>query len=56
MRSDRAIFLKFLGTNDKLWLWLRFCNCGAVVVVFIVFRDSSYVFGVVDSLILYSFM
>ena len=24
MRSDRAIFLKFRGTRDKGWLWLRF--------------------------------
>ena len=24
MRSVRAIFLKFCGTNDKGWLWFRF--------------------------------
>ena len=56
MRSDRAIFLKFCGTNDKGWLWLRFCNRGAVGIVFVWFRVSSYVIGVVDILILYSFI
>ena len=56
MRSVRAIILKFLGTYDRGWLWLRFCNCGAVGVVFGSFRDSSYVFVVVDSLVLYSFI
>ena len=56
MRSDRAIFLKFRCTNDKGWLWLRFCNCGAVGVVFVSFRDSSHAFGVVDNLVLYSFI
>ena len=56
MKSVRAIFLKFRGTNDKRWLWFRFCYCGAVGVVFVSFRDSSYVFGVVDSLVLFSFI
>ena len=56
MRSDRAIFPKFCGTNDKVWLWLKFCNCGAVGVVFVLFRDSSYVFGVVDNWLLCSFV
>ena len=56
MSSDRAIFLKFRGTNDKEWLWLRFCNCVAVGVVFVSFRDSSYAFGVVDNFVLYSFI
>ena len=55
MRSVGAIFLKFRGTNDRGWLWFKFCNCGSVGVVFVSFRDSSYVFGVVDSLVLYSF-
>ena len=56
MRSVSAILLEFRGTNDRGWLWLSFCNCGAVGVVFVSFRDSSYVFGVVDSLVLYSFI
>ena len=56
MRSVRAIFLKFRGTNDRGWLWFRFCNFGAVGVLFLSFRDSSYVFGVVDSLVFYSFI
>ena len=56
MRSDRAIFRKFRGTNDKWWLWLRLCNCGAVGVVFVPFRDSSYAFVNFDSLVLYSFI
>ena len=56
MRSDRAKFPKFRGTNDKGWLWLRFCNCGAMGVIFVLFWDSSYVFGVVDILVLFSFI
>ena len=48
MRSVRARFLKFRGTKDKGWLWFRLCNCGAVGVVFVLFCESSYVFGVVD--------
>ena len=56
MRSVRAIFPKFRGTNHKGWLWFRFCSCGAVGVVFVMFCELSYVFGVVDSLVLYSFI
>ena len=56
MRSVRAIDLKLRGTNDRGWLWFRFYNCGAVGVVFVSFHDSSYVFGVVDNLVLYSFI
>ena len=56
MRSGRAKILKHRGTNDKGYLWLRFCNCGAVGVVFVLFRDSSYVFGVVDNFVLFSFI
>ena len=56
MRSVRAVFLKFSGTNDKGWLWFRLCTCGALGVVFVLFCESSYVFGVVDSLVLYSFI
>ena len=55
IRSVRAMFLKFCCTNDKGWLWFRFCKCGAVGIVFVLFCESSYVFGVVDSLVLYSF-
>ena len=33
-----------------------FYNCGAMGVVFVLFRDSSYVFGIVDSFVLYSFI
>ena len=36
MSSDRAKFRTFRGTNDKGWLWLRFCACGAVGVVFVI--------------------
>ena len=56
MRSVKAIFLKFCATNDKGWLWFRFCSCRAVGVVFVLFCELSYVFGVVDSLVLYSFI
>ena len=56
MKSVRAMFLKFCSTNDKGWLWFRFCNCGAVGVVFVLFCESSYVFCVVDSFVLYFFI
>ena len=56
MRSVRAMFLKFRSTNDKGWLYFRLCNCGAVGVVFVLFYESSYVFGVLDSLVLYTFI
>ena len=56
MRCVRAMFLKFRGTYDKGWLWFRLCNCGASGVVFLWFHESSYVLGVVDSLVLYSFI
>ena len=56
MRSVRAILLKYSDANDRGWLWIRLCNCGAVGVVLGSFRDSSYVFGVDDSLVLYSFI
>ena len=56
MRSVRAIFLKFCGTNDRGGFWFRFCICGTVRVVFVSFRDSSYVFDVVDSLVLQYFI
>ena len=56
MRSVSAMVLKFCGSNDKGWLWFRLCNCGAVSVAFVLFCESSYMFGVVDSLLLYSFI
>ena len=56
MRSVRAIFLKFYGTNYKGWLWFGLCNCGAVGVVFVLFCELSYVVGVVDRLVLYFFI
>ena len=56
MRYVRAMFLKFRSTNDKVWLYFRLCNCGAVGVVFVLFYESSYVFGVLDSLVLYTFI
>ena len=56
MRSVRAIFLKFRGTNDREWLCFSFCNCVAVGVVFVSLDDSSCLFGVVDNLVLYSFI
>ena len=56
MRSVRAIFQKFRGSNNRGWLWFSLCNCGGVGVVFVSFRDSSSVFGVVDNLVLYSFI
>ena len=56
MRSVRAMFLKFRGTKDKGWLWFRLCNCGAVGVLFVLFCELSNVFGVIDILVLYSFI
>ena len=56
MGTDRAIFRKLRGTNDKGWLWLRFCNCVAVGVLFVSLRDSSYAFGVENNFVLYSFI
>ena len=50
------MFLKFRDTNDKGWLCFRLCNCGAAGVVLILFCESSYLFGVVDSLVLYFFI
>ena len=52
MRSVRAIFLKFRSSNNGGWLWFRFCICGSVGVVFVSFHGTSYMFGVVDNLVL----
>ena len=49
-----ARFLKFRETNDNGWIWGRFGKYGARGKVFVLFCDSSYVFGFVDSFILYS--
>ena len=54
MRFVRGKFLKFRVTIDRGWLWFRFCNYGAVGVVFVLFCESSYVFCVVDNFVLYS--
>ena len=50
-----ANFLKFRGTSDMGWLQFKLGSCGAVGNVFVLFRDSSYVFGVVDNFVLYFF-
>ena len=48
-----GVFL-YGGTNDNGWLWCRFGNWGAVGVVFVLYCDSSYVSGLVDTFVLYS--
>ena len=51
-----AKFLKFCATSDSGWLRFKLGSCGAVGSVFVLFCDSSYVFGVVDIFVLYSFI
>ena len=51
-----AKFLKFHGTSDSRWLQFKLVSCGAVGIVFVLLCDSSYVFGVVDNFLLYSFI
>ena len=51
-----AKFLKFRGTSDSGWLRFKLGGCGAVDNVFMLFCDSSYVFGVVDNFVLHSFI
>ena len=51
-----AKFLKFCGTSNSGWLRFRLCSCGAVGILFVLLCDSSYVFGVVDNFVLYSFI
>ena len=51
-----ATFLKFRVTSDSGWLRYNFGSCGAVGNVFVLFCDLSYVFGVVDIFVLYSFI
>ena len=47
-----AKLLKLCDTKDDGWLWCRFDNCSSVVDTFIIFCDSSYVFGFVDNFLL----
>ena len=56
MCSIRATFLKISGTKDNGWLLLIVCNCVAVGVVFLVFCEITYLFGVIDNFVLYSFI
>ena len=56
MISVSAEFRKLRGTNDKGKLLCKFGNCGAVGIAVVLFCDSSYVFGVVDIFVLYSFI
>ena len=51
-----AKFRKFRGTRDNGWLCGRGGNCGAVGVISTVLCSSSYVFCLVASFVLYSFM
>ena len=51
-----AKFLKFRGTSDIGWLRFKLGSCGALGNVFVLFCDSSYVFGVVDNFVLFSFI
>ena len=51
-----AEFLKIRGTSDSGWLRFKLGSCDAVGNGFVLFCDSSYVFGVVDNFVLYSFI
>ena len=51
-----AKFLKFRGTSDIGWLRFKLGSWGAIGNVFVLLCDSSYVFGVVDNFVLYSFI
>ena len=51
-----ANILKFCGTNDSGWLRFKAGSCGAVGNVFVLFCDLSYVFGVIDIFVFYSFI
>ena len=53
MRSVRAMFLKFRGTNYKGWLdGYGLGMCGAVVVGFVLFCELTYVLLIIWSCIL----
>ena len=51
-----ARFRKFWGTKDYGWFCGRVGICGAVGVVSTLLCSSSYVFGLVDILVLHSFI
>ena len=51
-----ARFRKVRGTNDSRWFCGRVGICGAVGVVSTLLCSSSYVFGLVDNFVLYSFI
>ena len=51
-----ARFRKLRGTNDYGWFCGRVGICGAVGVVSTLLCSSSYVFGLVDIFVLYSFI
>ena len=51
-----ARFRKFWGTNDNGWFCGRVGICGAVGVVSTLLYSTSYVFGLVDIFVLYSFI
>ena len=51
-----ARFQKIRDTNDNGWLGCKFGNCGAVGDMFVLFCDSSYVFGFVNNFVLCSFI
>ena len=51
-----ARFRKFRGTNDNGWFCGSFGICGAGGVVSTLLCSSSYVFGLVDIFVLYSFI
>ena len=51
-----AKFRNFRGNNDKGWFCGRVGICGAVGAVSALLCSSSYVFGLVDNFVLYSFI
>ena len=51
-----ARFGNFRGTNDNGWFCGRFGICGAVGVVTTLLCSSLYVFGLVDTFVLYYFI
>ena len=50
------MFSNFRSAMDNGWSLFIDCNCGAVGIVFVLVCELSYVFGVVDSFVLYSFI
>ena len=51
-----AKFRKFRGTNDNGWFCGGIGICFAVGAVSALFCSSSYVFGLVETFVLYSFI